>query len=190
MLAEINSTAAEGVAAQASSPISGGWTRVRRRGGAGGSSSSLSEPRMGCHAQLLPAILRSSHDHRFEAGVEAFEPRFEPLKSPVLRRFQTFELRLGAAQTAGCCRSWHAVPAGGGARGHHTSGTATVGIGTTRPSHTPCVRAASSRRRDCHSDAPPLPLVDVSTGMDRERQQNDSLANGDLRRGEERVPGA
>ena len=36
-----------------------------------------------------------------------------------------------------------------------------------------------SRRRDCHAVAPPaLPLVAVLTGMERERQQNDSLANG------------
>ena len=35
-----------------------------------------------------------------------------------------------------------------------------------------------SRRRDCHSAAPSLPSVGVSIRMERERQQNDSLANG------------
>ena len=36
----------------------------------------------------------------------------------------------------------------------------------------------TSRRRDCHSAAPPLPLVGVSIGMNRGCRQNDSLADG------------
>ena len=37
----------------------------------------------------------------------------------------------------------------------------------------------AGRRRDCHSAAPPLPLVGVSIGMERVCQQNDrSLADG------------
>ena len=37
---------------------------------------------------------------------------------------------------------------------------------------------SGSCRRDCHSAAPPLPLVGVSIWMERDRPQNDSLANG------------
>ena len=37
---------------------------------------------------------------------------------------------------------------------------------------------SDSRRRDCHSAAPPLPFAGVSIVMERERQQNDSLVNG------------
>ena len=41
----------------------------------------------------------------------------------------------------------------------------------------------TSRRRDCHSAArPPLPVVGVSIVMERERQQNDSLVNGQAAR--------
>ena len=40
------------------------------------------------------------------------------------------------------------------------------------------LREPPSHWRDCHSDAPPLPLVGVSIGMERARQQNDSLADG------------
>ena len=44
-------------------------------------------------------------------------------------------------------------------------------------------RAQPSRRREfCHSAAPPLPLVGASIAMERERQLNDSLANGELSR--------
>ena len=35
------------------------------------------------------------------------------------------------------------------------------------------------RRRNCHSAAPPLPLVGESTGMDGGGQRDDSLADGD-----------
>ena len=39
-------------------------------------------------------------------------------------------------------------------------------------------KGAASRRRDCHSAAPPLPLVGVSIGNGRGCQQNDCLAHG------------
>ena len=38
-------------------------------------------------------------------------------------------------------------------------------------------KAVASRRRDCHSAAPPLPLLGVSIETMRECQQNDSLAD-------------
>ena len=39
-------------------------------------------------------------------------------------------------------------------------------------------RPTPSRRRECHFAAPPLPSAGVSIGMEREGQQNDSIADG------------
>ena len=48
-----------------------------------------------------------------------------------------------------------------------------VGLFELKPTFT-----VPSRRRECHSAAPPLPLVGVSIVMERGCQQNDSLADG------------